>query len=171
VSGAGGSSDGAGTAIVEVDGSSAAVTRTTATPTSPAGVAIASSKIWFGDAYGGKVYSIDKSTFAVAAAGIPLQCPTTGTYSTTNDVAVIGGDLYAICSNEAGGVLNRLDSSTGASKGTAEIGPVGVELTQTGDGRIAVVSGADTKLRLVTVTASGMTGQAGYTFVGVKWAQ
>jgi hypothetical protein len=163
--------DGSGTAIVEVDPVAATATRSVSTPTSPAGVAIGSTRIWFGDAYSGKVYAIDKASFTVVATPVSLSCPAAGSYKTTNDVAVIGGDLYAICSNAAGGILNRLDAQTGASKGTAEVGPIGAELTQTGDGRIAVISGADNKLRLVTVSSTAMTVEVAYTFAQVKALQ
>ena len=160
---AGDYSDGSGTAIVEVDPIAGAVTRSVSAPISPAGVAAAPTRIWFGDGASGHLYPIDKASFAVTGAPVPIQCPAAG-YSTTNDVAVIGGDLYAICSNDQGGVLSRLDASTGAAKGTADIGPIGVALTQTGDGRIAIVSGGDNKLRLVTVSGTKMTVEVAYTF-------
>ncbi len=50
-------------------------------------------------------------------------------------------------------------------KDHADVGPIAVELTATGDGRIAVVSGADNKLRLVTLS-NPLSVQVGYTFVG-----
>jgi hypothetical protein len=152
--------DGSGTAIVEVDPgtdpSKASVTRSVKVTTSPAGVAVASTRIWFGDAYAGKVYAIDKTSFTVVGAPVSIQCPAAG-YATTNDVAIIGGDLYAICSNDSGGTLSRLEAATGVLKGTAEIGPVAAELTQTSDGRIAVISGSDNKVRLVTIGSSTLT--------------
>lgn len=152
---------GTGTAIVEVD-PAGAVSRRVSTSTSPVGVAVATDKIWFGDAFAGKVYAIDRASFTLSGGPVALHCPTSGTYTTTNDVAIIGGDLYAICSNSTGGVLTRLDASTGAIKGYAQVGPVAVEMAETGDGRIAIVSGTDNKLRLVTLGTLAV--EVGYTF-------
>jgi hypothetical protein len=158
---------GQGTAIVEVDPSGqGSVPRRFATSTSPAGVAATSSRVWFGDAFSGAVYALDRSTFTAAGGAVPLTCPTEGKYQTVNDLAIIGGDLYAICSNSVGGVLNRLDAATGVPKGTAQVGPVGAAIAETGDGRIAIVSGADNKLRLVTVSGNQLSVETAYTFGG-----
>ena len=155
-------SAGTGTAVVEVDPAVGAVSRRVSTPTSPVGVAVGIDKIWFGDAIAGKVYAIDRSSFTLSGGPVALHCPTTGNYTTTNDVAIIGGDLYAICSNSTAGVLTRLDASTGAIKGDAQVGPVAVEMAETGDGRIAIVSGTDNKLRLVTLGTLAV--EVGYKF-------
>jgi hypothetical protein len=157
---------GTGTAVVEVDpAGQGSVPHRFATSTSPAGIAATSSRVWFGDAGAGLVYPLDRSTFTPAGAAVPIVCPAKG-YKTVNDLAIIQGDLYAICSNDVGGVLNRLDASTGASKGTADVGPIAVALAETGDGRIAIVSGADNKLRLVTVSGNQLTVETAYTFSG-----
>lgn len=155
---------GGGTAIVEVDPSgSGKVSRSVKTPVSPSGLAVAPSRIWFGDALSGNIYALDRGTFTIVAGPLALKCPATGTYQTINDLAVVNGDLYAICSNGDGGQINRLDATTGAFKDHADVGPIAVELTATGDGRIAVVSGADNKLRLVTLS-NPLSVQVGYTF-------
>ena len=155
---------GDGEAILEVDPSTAKVTRAVTVPTSPSGLAITPSRIWFGDAFTGNVYAIDRSTFTLVAGPLPIACPSTGTYVTTNEVIYVHGDVYAACSNDTGGILSRLDSASGALKGQADSGPTAVEFTQTGDGRIAIVSGADNKLRLVTIGTSTLTVAEAYTY-------
>jgi len=158
---------GAGTAIVEVDPSGqGSATRRFATSTSPAGVAATSSRIWFGDAFKGAVYALDRDSFTAAGGPVSIACPLEGTYQTVNDVAIVGGDLYALCSNSVGGVLNRLESTTGSSKGTVQVGPVAAAMVETGDGRIAVVSGADNKLRLVTISGNQLSVATAYTYGG-----
>jgi hypothetical protein len=157
---------GAGTAVVEVNPSGqGTVSKRFAAPVSPAAVAITSNRVWFGSALSGAVYALDRTTFALAAGPVTLTCPTSG-YQTTNDLAVVNGELYALCSNNLGGVLNRLDATSGVLKGTADAGPIAAAMTQTGDGRIAIVSGADNKLRLVTISANQLAVQPGYTFSG-----
>ena len=154
---------GAGTAVVEVDPSGQGnVTKRFATPVSPAGVAITSNRVWFGSGLSGAVYALDRATFALAAGPITLTCPASG-YQTTNDLAFVNGDLYAICSNNTGGVLNRLDATSGTVKGTADSGPIAAAMTETGDGRIAIVS-ADKRLRLVTISQNQLTVQLAYEF-------
>jgi len=155
---------GAGEAIVEVDPVAGAVTRTAAVPTSPSGLAITPARIWFGDAFSGNVYAIDRTSFTVVAGPLPIPCPSTGNYFTTNDVITVQGDLYAVCSNSTGGLLSRLDPVTGAVKMRTDAGPVAAEFTQTGDGRIAIVSGYDNKLRLVTIGQSALTTTEAYTY-------
>jgi hypothetical protein len=150
-----------GTAVVEVDPANNTVTRRASTPVSPYGVAVAGSRIWFGDAASGNIYALDRTTFSAAAGPVPVKCPAEG-YTTINDVAVMAGDLYALCSNNTGGVLTRLDASTGAIKGDAQVGPIATEMAETGDGRIAVVSSGDNKLRLVTLGTLAV--EVGYTF-------
>lgn len=160
-----------GTAIVEVDPATNKLTRIVSLPTSPSGLAIASSRIWFGDAFSGAIYAIDRSSFSIVAGPISIPCPNTGTYQTTNDVILVQGDLYAACSNNTGGILSRLDSNTGTLKMQADSGPTAVAFTQTSDGRIAVISGADSKLRLVTIGSSSLTTTEAYTYQGTETMQ
>lgn len=155
--------NGHGAAIVELDPATAQVTRRAATPVGPTGVAVAASKIWFGNGAAGSVYSIDRTTFAVSATPQPLSCPTGG-FPYVPDLAVVNGDLLVICSSSTGGVLNRLDQTTGAPRDTVDVGPIAVELAETGDGRIAIVTAGDNTLRLVTVTKTAMTSQVALTF-------
>jgi len=150
-----------GTAIVEVD-PARGVTRTVQTPVSPSGLTVTPARLWFGDAATGNVYAVDRTSFAIAAGPVALACPSTGNYQT---VTLLGGDIYAICSNSDDGVINRLDATTGSVKDHAAVGPIAVELTVTGDGRIAVVSGLDNKLRLVT-PGSPLSVEVAYTFGG-----
>ncbi len=165
-----GSGDGA--AIVEVDPAAGAVTRTVAAPAGvgPAGLAITASKIWFADAGSAHVYALDRATFAITSGPLSIPCAPTGTgpgqvpWVTVSDVIVVQGDLYAACSNSNGGVLSRLDATTGAVKAQVDAGPIAAAFTETGDGRIAILSGADNKLRLVTIGASALTGVAAYTY-------
>ena len=152
-----------GNALVEVDPASGAVTRSLTLPTSPMGLAITPDKIWLGDAYGGDVYAVDRRTFKVTIAPTAIPCPATS-YQTTTDVILVGGDVYAACSNDVGGVLSRLDATTGALKMQADSGPIATEFTETGDGRIAIVSGGDNWLRLVTIGASALTTTQAYKF-------
>jgi len=155
---------GAGTAVVEVNPSGqGTVTKRFAAPVSPAGVAITANRVWFGSGLSGAVYGLDRATFTLAAGPITLACPATS-YKTTNDLAVVNGDLYAICSNDVGGVLNRLDATSGAAKGTADSGPIAAAMTPTGDGRIAIVSSGDNRLRLVTISSNQLSVQPAYTF-------
>jgi hypothetical protein len=158
---------GKGTAVVEVDPSGqGTATRRFATSTSPAGVAATSTRIWFGDAFTGAIYALDRGTFAPAGGAVQIACPSEGTYQTVNDLTIVGGELYALCSNSVGGVLNRLDATTGASKGTADVGPIAAAMAETGDGRIAIVSGADNKLRLVSISGNQLTVATAYTYGG-----
>lgn len=161
---------GAGSAIVEIDPATHAVTRSVATPAgsfgslvSPSGLAFGPSSLWFGDAAAGQVFAVDKASFTVAGP-FPIECPTTGTFVSTGDVLVSGGDLYALCSNNTGGILTRLDATSGAEKMHADVGPTAVEMADMGGGRLAVVSGADNGLRIVTVTAAALTVQAFFPF-------
>jgi len=162
-----------GTAIVEVDPGTGAVTRSVLTPNAPyapygpvgpVGLAVTSSKIWFGDAYSGAVYAVDLGSFKVTAGPVSIPCPGTGSYFTTNDVKLVQGDLYAACSNDTAGILSRLDANTGAVKMQTDAGPIAAEFTETGDGRIAIVSGGDNKVRLVTIGQSALTTAVAYTF-------
>ncbi|HEY2031096.1 MAG TPA: hypothetical protein VGH20_17985 [Myxococcales bacterium] len=162
--------NGAGSAIVEVDPATNRVTRSVPTPqgsfgaqVSPSGLAEGPASFWFGDAAAGQVFAVDKASFTVAGP-FPISCPTTGTFVSTGDVLVSGGDLYALCSNESGGILSRLDATTGSEKMHTDIGPTAVEIADMGGGRLAVVSGADNGLRIVTVTATDLTVQPFFPF-------
>jgi hypothetical protein len=129
----------------------------------PSGFAEGPTRFWFGDGAAGQVFAIDKTSFTIAGP-FPIACPTTGTFVTTGDVLVAGGDLYALCSNNTGGILTRLDATTGAEKTHADVGPTAVEMADMGGGRLAVVSGADGGLRIVTVRASALSVQAFFPF-------
>jgi hypothetical protein len=153
-----------GIAIVEADPGTGAVTRALTLPTSPSGLAITASKIWFGDAYNGQVYALDRATFSITAGPLAVPCPTTGSYFTVNDVKLVQGDVYAACSNDTGGILSRLDANTGSVRMQTDAGPIAVSFAETGDGRIAIVSGGDNKLRLVTIKSSALTTAEAYTF-------
>jgi hypothetical protein len=152
--------DGTGQALVEVDATSNKVARSVALPVSPTGVTVTASRIWIGDAFTGDLYAVDKTSFAVVAGPVVIPCPANtappdpGYYQTVNEVLAVQGNLYALCSNSKDGVLSQLDPSTGAVKLTAAVGPIAVEMAETGDGRIAIVSGGDNGLRLVTIGAS-----------------
>jgi hypothetical protein len=162
-----------GTAIVEVDPGTGTVARSVTTPNAPyfpngpvgpVGLAITSSKIWFGDAYSGAVYAIDRASFKVTAGPLAIPCPSTGSYFTTNDVKLVQGDVYAVCSNSTAGILSRLDPVSGTVKMQTDAGPIAAAFAETGDGRIAIVSGGDNKLRLVTIGQSALTTAEAYTF-------
>jgi hypothetical protein len=161
--------DGSGQALVEVDPATNAVTRSVAIPVSPTGVTAGPSRIWVGDALTGDLYAVDKTTFAVVAGPLIVPCPPVPTaanpdpayYQTINEVLAIDTNLYALCSNSKDGVLSQLDATTGAVKlQTSAIGPIAVEMAETGDGRLAVISGADNGLRLVTIGATALTVQS-----------
>lgn len=156
-------SPGSGEALLEVDPATARVTRALQPPVVPSGIAFTASRIWFGDAFSGAVYAVDRGDFSLAAGPLRIPCPETG-YQTTNDVILVQGDLYAACSNGDAGILSRLDPGTGAVKMQVDSGPIAVEYTETGDGRIAIVSGGDNRLRLVTIGASALTVKEAYTF-------
>ena len=143
-----------GQAIVEVDPSKGTVTRSVSTETSPAGFAAGPTRYWFGDAFGGNVYAIDPATFTVVAGPLAIPCPATGNFFTTGDVMVLNGNLYALCSNNTGGIISQLDATTGAVKLQADAGPTAAGMTATSDGRIAIISGADSTIRMVTVGAT-----------------
>jgi hypothetical protein len=162
-------SDGTGAALVEIDPSKNVVTRSVVIPTQPSGVTPAATRVWLGDSFDGALYAVDLATFTVSGP-TPIPCPVAptpppkGWYLTTNEVMVIGNDLYTLCSNSTAGVLARLDAATGEVKMQADIGPIAVEMTETGDGRIAVVSGGDNGLRLVTIGSAAMTVQTLFPF-------
>ena len=152
-----------GRALVEVDPGLAKVTRRAAIPPGlvPNGVAPGPSKIWMGDAFTLQVFSVDRATFVAddPAKALTLSCPQTPKkgFSFVADVAILFGDLYALCSSDSAGVLFRFDATTGAAKGQVAVGPTPSEFTATGDGRIAVVNAGDNTLSLVTISGPTLT--------------
>jgi len=155
---------GNGKAILEVDPATGNVTRSLKTDAGPSGFALTSSKLWFGDSQSGNVYAVDRGSFTISAGPLPIPCPASG-FLSTNNVILVGGDVYATCSNSKGGFLSRLDAATGAVKMQADIGP-NAAFTATGDGRIAVVSGTDNNLRLVSIGPSALTVAVAFTYSG-----
>lgn len=158
---------GEGKAILEVDPASGKVTRSAKTPVPTAGLAITATKIWFADATAANLYALDRAGFSQITGPIAIPCAGTTTdtpWVTTSDVIAVQGDVYAACSNTTGGVLARFDANTGAVKAQAEVGPLAAAFTETGDGRIAVVSGADNKLRLVTPGNPALSVVVAYTY-------
>jgi DNA-binding beta-propeller fold protein YncE len=152
-----------GRALVEVDPATAQVTRRAAIPSGlvPNGVAPGPTKIWMGDAFSLRVFSVDRATFVAddPAKALALTCPQTPKtgFSYVADVAILYGDLYALCASDSAGVLFRFDAATGAAKGQVAVGPTPSELTATGDGRIAVINSANNTLSLVTINGATLT--------------
>jgi DNA-binding beta-propeller fold protein YncE len=164
--------DGSGQALVEVDTTTNAVTRRVALPVPPTGVTVGPSRIWIGDALNGDLYAVDKTTFALVAGPVTAPCPPVPTaanpdpsyYQTINEVLAIGDNLYVLCSNSKDGIISQLDATAGVVGLQAPIGPIAVEMAATADGRIAVISGADNGLRLVTITPSALSVQTFFPF-------
>jgi hypothetical protein len=160
-----------GRAVVEVDSTTATVTRTRtlSSDEAPSGIAPAPDKIWVGLSGSPTVISIDRGTFAVTGAGgtqtaITLDCPHT-IYAYVPDLLVVGSDLYALCSSDRAGVIFRLDAATGQVKGDAAVGATPTALAQTPDGRIAVVCTADNTLWIATPGSGGtITAQLAHTY-------
>ena len=155
--------DPAGRAIVEVNPTTNAVARTAEAPTGfqPSAIAVAAKKIWVGDFNQARVYSLDRTSFAVtdgADAAHPaanLPCTASGTY--VSDLLVVGGDLFALCGADDG-YLVRLDSTTGAIKGDKVlVGAQPVAMALTGDGRIAISNSTSGTISLVTIGATTLT--------------
>ena len=155
--------DSSGEGLVEVDPATAKVTRSLKVTFSPGGFAVAPTRIWLGDQGSGNLVAVDRTTFLQAGDPVSLHCPTTGSYQTVADVIAVGSDLYALCSNSTGSVLNQLDAATGAFKSSVAAGPIAVELAATGDGRIAVLNSGDNTLTLVT-PGTTLAAAVGYTF-------
>jgi DNA-binding beta-propeller fold protein YncE len=150
-----GNVDGSGQALVEVDPAGAKVARSLGLAHSPSGVAFTSTTIWVGVNDGPNVLAIDRTSFQVsntATATVPCAA---GSYSYVPDVAVIGGDLYALCATDLGGTISRLDAATGQVKGQFGIGASPTELAATSDGRIAIVCSLDNTLWMATPGAGG----------------
>ena len=155
--------DPAGRAIVEVNPATNAVARTAKAPAGfqPSAVAVAAKKIWVGDFNLPRVYSVDRTTFAVVdgadAAHPATDLPCAAPYTYVADLLVAGGDLFALC-GAADGYLVRLDSGTGALKGDKVlVGAQPVAMALTGDGRIAVSNSTSGTLSLDSIGASALT--------------
>lgn len=152
-----------GRALVEVDPAAGVVTRRAAIPSGmvPNGVAAGPSKIWMGDSFSLRVFSVDRQSFVAddPAKALTLSCPQTPKtgFSYVADVAILFGDLWALCASDSAGVLFRFDAATGAARGQVAVGPTPSELTATGDGRIAVINSGDNTLSLVTVNGATLT--------------
>jgi len=92
-------------ALVEVDPASRTASRRAAIPQGavPSGVAATSTRIWIGDSLVPQLLSFDRSTFAAVdgadAAHPPIaaKCPNEGQFPYIPYVAIVGGDLYALC--------------------------------------------------------------------------
>jgi hypothetical protein len=159
-----------GRALVEVDATSLAVTRTAAMPDgfSPDALAIADSKIWLGDENSGSLVSVDRTSFAVVDGAdgshpaIALHCPSGDANVYVPDLVVAGGFLYALCGDFTSGSLERFDAASGALKDTALVGGGPAKMAATNDGRIAIGLSTSGKITLVTPSASGMTAAQGY---------
>jgi len=158
-------------ALVEVDPASRTASRRAAIPQGavPSGVAATSTRIWIGDSLVPQLLSFDRATFApVDGAGadhpaIAAKCPSEGQFPYIPYVAVIGGDLYALCATSTAGVLGRYDAATGASKGQVAVGASPTQFVATSDGRIATVNSLENTLSLVTL-GNPMSSQVGLTF-------
>lgn len=160
----GGFSDSSGSAIVEVNpAGSGSVGRHASGPAGfvPGALAVAPGKVWVGDVNSATLISIDRSSFTLAdgaGAGHPaIQLPCTASFTYVSSMAIIGGDLYALC-GATDGYLVRLDATTGAQKGSpALVGGQPIALTATGDGRIAVANSTSGDVALVTASASALS--------------
>ncbi len=155
--------DNSGRGVVEVDTAGAgSVSRRAVVPSgfAPGALAVAPGKIWIGDVLSASLISIDRGSFTVAdgGAGHPaIQLPCTALYTYVSGLAVIGGDLYALC-GATDGYMVRLDAATGKAKGSPVlVGGQPIALTATGDSRIAVANSTSGDVALVTVSPGGMT--------------
>src|SRR3954469_5086899 len=141
---------------------------TLAAEDAPAGMAVMADRIWLGLAGTSTIVALARSTTpAHVIARISLSCPQTPNtgYGYAPDLAVVGNDLYALCSSDIGGTLFRLDATTGAERSHATIGATPTSLAVTSDARIAVVCSGDNTLWLGTPTGgSGLTAALLYTF-------
>lgn len=152
-----------GRGVAEVDPATNSVVRLAVAPTGfqPSYVAGAPHKIWVGDFASGRLYSLDRSTFAVVDGAdashpaIQLPCPSPLTY--VADLLVHGNDLFALCGADDG-YLVRLDPETGAVKGNKVlVGAQPTAMAVAGDGRLAVVNSVSGTLTMVTIGAQTLT--------------
>jgi DNA-binding beta-propeller fold protein YncE len=152
-----------GRAVVEVDPATNARLRIATPPAGfqPSYVAGAQNKIWVGDFASARLYSLDRTTFAIADGAdethppIRLPCPSPLTY--VSDLLVHGDDLFALCGADDG-YLVRLDPQTGAVKGDKVlVGAQPTAMTVAGDGRLAIVNSVSGTLTLVTIGTGSLT--------------
>jgi streptogramin lyase len=151
-----------GRAIVQVDPGTNQVLHlaTAPTGTQPMSVAAAAQKIWAGDAASSSIFSIDRSTFALAdgrdAAHPAIQLPCADAAAYVTDLLVTGDDLFALCASKNGSIV-RLDAQTGAVKGSpATVGGSPQAMALMADGRIAVVNGTSDSLAIVSVSGTAL---------------
>ncbi|HEX9603112.1 MAG TPA: hypothetical protein VF973_05115 [Myxococcales bacterium] len=165
-------SSSSGRALVEVDPATANAprTRTLAGDEAPSGLAVTANKVWMGLSSSASLISVDRTTFALADGAdaahqaIQLECPHK-IYAYVADLLTVGSDLYALCSSDQAGVIFRLDPSTGAVRGQADIGATPTALAATPDGRLAVVCSGDNTLWLATPGQGGtLTAQLAHTY-------
>lgn len=152
---------GGGQALVEVDPASAKATRTLtlAAAQAPSGLAVTASKVWIGLSSTASLISVDRASFALADGStahpsIDLQCPHQ-VYQYAPDLLAVGSDLYALCSSDQAGIIFRLDASSGAVRGQANVGATPTSLAATPDGRVAVVCSGDNTLWVATPGQNG----------------
>ena len=134
--------------------------------TAPAGfqpsyAAGAANKIWVGDFGSARLYSLDRTTFAIVdgsdAAHPPIQLPCPASLTYIADLLVHGNDLFALCGADDG-YLVRLDPDTGGLKGDKVlVGAQPTAMTVAGDGRLAVVNSVSGTLTMVTIGAESLT--------------
>ena len=157
-----------GRAVIEVDPATNAPLRKAAPPAGfqPSYVAGGPSKIWVGDFGSARLYSLDRSTFALADGAdeshpaIPLPCPASLTY--VADLLVNGNDLFALCGADEG-YLVRLDPESGAVKGDKVlVGAQPTAMIVAGDGRLAVVNSVSGTLTMVTIGAQTMIAEVNF---------
>ena len=165
-------SSASGRALVEVDPAAAKATRTRtlAADQAPSGLAVTASKVWIGLSSSASLISVDRTTFALADGAdashqaIQLECPHK-IYAYVADLLTVGSDLYALCSSDQAGVIFRLDPSTGAVRGHANVGATPTALAATPDGRLAVVCSGDNTLWLAAPGQGGtITAQLAHTY-------
>jgi hypothetical protein len=161
-----------GRALVEVDPNAAKATRmrTLAASQGPSGLAVTADKVWIGLSSSASLISVDRTTFALADGAdaahqaIQLTCPHK-IYAYVADLLTVGSDLYALCSSDQAGVIFRLDPSTGAVRGQANLGATPTALAATPDGRLAVVCSGDNTLWLAAPGQGGtLTAQLAHTY-------
>ena len=152
-----------GRAVVEVDPGSNTPLRIATSPGGfqPSYVAGAPNKIWVGDFGSARLYSLDRTTFAIVdgadAAHPPIQLPCPASLTYVADLLVHGNDLFALCGADEG-YLVRLDPESGALKGDKVlVGAQPTAMTVAGDGRLAVVNSVSGTLTMVTIATQSLT--------------
>ena len=159
-----------GRAIAQIDPARPEVSQITTLTAedAPAGMAVMPGRIWLGLAGTSALVALDRSTTpARVVAHVALACPQTPNtgFGYAPDLAVVGNDLYALCSSDIGGTLFRLDPATGQERSHAAVGATPTSLAATSDGRIAVLCSGDNTLWLAQPLAgTGLTATLAYTF-------